>query len=98
MLECIRLNPSFLKGATVLFAMGWLRLVGSLKLQVSFAEYILFHRALSAKRPAILRSLLIVATSYCVCLLFHSVNPKLIKDLIKRNKTNNQFDQIILIE
>jgi len=26
--------------------MGWPRLVGSLKLQVSFAEYSLFHRAL----------------------------------------------------
>ena len=42
--------------------MGWLRLVGSLKLQVSFAEYRLFYRALLQKRPAILRSLLIVAT------------------------------------
>jgi len=28
---------------------GWLRLVGSLKLQVSFAEYILFYRALLQK-------------------------------------------------
>ena len=36
--------------------MGWLRLVGSLKLQVSFAEYRLFS--------IILRSLLIVATPY----------------------------------
>jgi len=42
--------------------MGWLRLVGSLKLQVSFAEYSLFYRALLQKRPIILRSLLIVAT------------------------------------
>ena len=25
--------------------MGWLRLVGSIKLQVSFAEYCLFYRA-----------------------------------------------------
>jgi len=40
--------------------MGWLRLVGSLKLQVSFAEYSLFHRALLQERPIILRSLLIV--------------------------------------
>jgi len=31
--------------------MGWLRLVGSLKLQVSFAEYSLFYRALLQKRP-----------------------------------------------
>jgi len=44
--------------------MGWLRLVGSLKLQVSFAEYRLFYRALLQKRPIILRSLLMVATPY----------------------------------
>ena len=37
-------------------------LVGSLKLQVSFAEYSLFYRALLQKRHIILRSLLIVAT------------------------------------
>ena len=44
--------------------MGWLRLVGSLKLQVSFAEYSLFYRALLQKRPINLRSLLIKATPY----------------------------------
>jgi len=44
--------------------MGWLRLVDSLKLQVSFAEYRLFYRALLQKRPIILRSLIIVATPY----------------------------------
>jgi len=42
--------------------MGWLQLVCSSKLQVSFAEYSLFYRALLQKRPIILRSLLIVAT------------------------------------
>jgi len=42
--------------------MRWLRLVGSLKLQVSFAEYGLFYKALLQKRPTILRSLRIVAT------------------------------------
>ena len=41
--------------------MGLLRLVDSSKLQVSFAEYRLFYRALLQKRPIILRSLLIVA-------------------------------------
>jgi len=41
---------------------GWLRLVGSLKLQVSFAECHLFCRALLQKRPIILRSLLTEAT------------------------------------
>ena len=45
-------------------AMGWLRLIGSLKLKVSFTEYSLFDRALLQKRPIILRSLLIVATPY----------------------------------
>ena len=45
-----------------LVGMGWLRLVGSLKLQVSLAEYRLFYRAPLQKRHIILRSLLIVAT------------------------------------
>ena len=56
--------------------MGWLRLVGSLKLQVSFAEYRLFYRALLQKRPIILKSLLIVATPYSyddVVSLYHYV-------------------------
>jgi len=42
--------------------MGWLQLVGSLKLQVSFAEYSLFYRAFWQKRSMILRSILVVAT------------------------------------
>ena len=42
----------------------WLRLVGSLKLQVSFAEYRLFYRALLQKRPIILRRLLHVAHTW----------------------------------
>jgi len=33
--------------------MGWLRSVGSIKLQVSFAEHRLFYRALLQKRPII---------------------------------------------
>ena len=37
----------------VLTTMGWLRLVGSLELQVSFAEYCLFDRAILPKRPII---------------------------------------------
>jgi len=44
--------------------MRWLRLVGSIKLQVSFAEYSLFYRALLRKRPVILSILLTVATPY----------------------------------
>jgi len=47
--------------------MGWLHPVGSLKLQVSFAEYRLFYRALLQTRPVILRSVLIVATPYQWC-------------------------------
>jgi len=42
--------------------MVWLRLVGSLKFQVSFAECRLFYRAFLQKRPIILRSLIIEAT------------------------------------
>ena len=42
----------------------WLRLVSSLKLQVSLAEHSLFYRALLQKRPMILRSLLLEATQY----------------------------------
>jgi len=52
---------------TVENAMGWLRLVGSLKLQVSYAEYSLFNRALLQKRRRIWSSLLIVATAYSIC-------------------------------
>jgi len=44
--------------------MGWLRSVGSIKLQVSFAEYRLFYRALLQKRPIILSILLTKATPY----------------------------------
>ena len=36
--------------------MGWLRSVGLIKLQVSLAEYGLFHRALLQKRPIILKN------------------------------------------
>ena len=44
--------------------MGWLRLVGSIKLWVSLAEYSLFYRALLQKRSIILSILLTVATPY----------------------------------
>jgi len=46
--------------------MGWLRLVGSLKSWVSFAEYRLFCRALLQKRPVISRSLRIEASPYTI--------------------------------
>jgi len=44
--------------------MGWLWLVGSIKLQVSLAEYSLFYRSLLQKRPIILSILLTEATPY----------------------------------
>ena len=44
--------------------MGWLQLVGSLKLYVCFAESRLFCTALLQKRPIIWRSLLVIATPY----------------------------------
>ena len=46
------------------FHMGWLRLVGSINLQVSFAEYRLFYRVLLQKRPMILSILLTEATPH----------------------------------
>ena len=60
----LRVGQSSLGVVRVVQSMGWLRLVGSLKKQVSFAKYRLFYRALLQKRPIILRSLLIVATPY----------------------------------
>ena len=44
--------------------MGWLRLVGSLKLQVSFAKEPYKRGYILQKRPVLLRSLLIVATPH----------------------------------
>ena len=44
--------------------MGWLRLVGSLKLQVSLAKEAYKKVYIPQKRPVILRRLLIVATPY----------------------------------
>ena len=46
--------------------MGWLRLVGSLKLQVAFAKEPYKRDDILQKRPVILRSLLLVATPYTV--------------------------------
>ena len=44
--------------------MGWLRLVGSLKLQVSFAKEPYKRDNILQKRPIIIRSLLMVANPY----------------------------------
>jgi len=48
----------------VVACVGWLRLVGSLKLQVSFAKEPYKRDDILQKRPLIFRSLLIVATPY----------------------------------
>jgi len=50
--------------------MGWLRLVGSLKLYISLENIGLFYRALLQKIPIILRSLLAKATPYQWCEAF----------------------------
>jgi len=52
------------KGLADLSVMGWLRLVGSLKLLVSFAKEPYKRDLYSPERRIILRSLLIVATPY----------------------------------
>jgi len=54
--------------------MGWLQLLGSLKLQVSSAEYSLFDRALLQKRPIILSILLTEATTYLILLIHMTHN------------------------
>jgi len=51
--------------------MGWLRLVGSLKLQVSFAKESHKRDDILQKRPTILRSLLIEATPYVLIISLH---------------------------
>ena len=56
------LQPTLYMAATV--TMGWLRLVGCLKLQVSLAKEPYKRDDILQKRPIILRSLLIVATPY----------------------------------
>jgi len=57
---------------------GWLRLVGSLKLQVSFTKYSIFYRALLQKRPITSLIILVAATPYRKLLtpcieIFHSL-------------------------
>jgi len=54
------------------FPMGWLRLVGSLKLQVSFAKEPYKRDYILQEILIILRSLLIVATPYAECRIHDS--------------------------
>jgi len=67
---------------------GWLRLVVSLKLYVSFAGYIFFYRALLQKRPIILRSQLIVATPY-QSIMLHKWMSHITQRLSKLWKSNS---------
>jgi len=64
MIEHVMLGTRKLQNTQIKALTGWLRLVGSFKLKLSFAEHSLFYRALLQKRPAILRSLLIETTPY----------------------------------
>ena len=66
---CVCENQTVLTIALGGATMGWLRLVCSLILQVSFPEYSLFYRALWHNRPIHLRSLLIKAIPYSTCVL-----------------------------
>jgi len=68
--KCMNFSTANYTRALQILVMGWLRLVGSLKSQVSFAEYSLFYRALLQKRPIVLLSLLIVATPYLISELY----------------------------
>jgi len=56
--------------STSLYGMGWLRLVGSLIFQVSFAKEPYKRDYILQKRPMVLRSLLIVATPYVYMYLY----------------------------
>jgi len=56
--------------------MGWLRLVGSLEVQVFFAKESYKKDDILQKRPIILRSLLIVATPYSVLRFKKAEDPK----------------------
>ena len=61
--------------------MGWLRLVGSLELQVSFAEYRLFYRTLLQKRPTIVNFKEPTNRSHPISLPFCSAEPVCLCDM-----------------
>ena len=75
-------------------AMGWLRLVGSIKLQVSFAEYSLLYRALLQKRP--IKSILpqiCGCCSWCRChhqVIKTSQTQRVVTNLMSRLNFTNQ--------
>jgi len=67
--------------------MGWLRLVGSIQLQVSFAEYGLFNRDFLLKRRIILATLLTEATPYCKRALLEDKRDQKIERYTKTSET-----------
>ena len=79
--------------------MGWLRLVRSFKLQVSFAEYRLLDRARLQKRPIILRSLLIEATPFEVYRLSHVYFTLwvIVGNIHEIDKKKDLIDNIIIV-
>ena len=68
----LRYNGDRRDAYTTRHTMGWLRLVGSLKVQVSFAKEPYKRDDILQKRPIILRRLLIVATPYHADLHTHT--------------------------
>jgi len=80
--HCVKLKPSHQtvlswRGTNTMCAHSCMFLGCESKLQVSFAEYSLFYRALLQKRPVILRSLLIVdskSRQHCVMWSFQFEN------------------------
>jgi len=63
----VHIVPCFVLANYMLFAMWWLRYVGSLKLQVSFAKEPHKRDDILQKRLIILRSLLLIATPCLIC-------------------------------
>jgi len=74
--------------------MGWLQLVGSLKLQVSFAEYRLFYKALLQKRLIFVRRLHIVASPYEL-IAIQSVRNHLLKNESTSSSMHLKTNRII---
>jgi len=67
---------SYILSHNRLLSVGWVRLVGSLKLLVSFAKEPYQRDDILQKRPVILRSLLIVATPYQICVYENALVPQ----------------------
>ena len=69
------IDPTDRSHRIVSYSMRWLRLVGALKFQVSFAKETYKKDAILQKRPVILKSLIIVAAPYLDFTPLLSKNP-----------------------